>query len=158
MADEKQQDQRDSEWRAFSRRLAFAMARVSGVTLALLLTVGCGSRTQINPGADLAIYSGSPQWMFQHIPAGTYKGDARLDGYYSPADGSITISEQLHNWALARVLIHELGHAYDHQRPVDLWELMARYQAPAFDFNFHPEQRDVQRAIEAARQAQENHQ
>jgi hypothetical protein len=122
----------------------------------LVLLTGCGSsRTQINHGADLAVYVGSTQHMFDRIPAGVYKGDARLNGYYSPADGSITISEQLHGWSLVRTFVHEFGHAFDHQRPSDIWELMARYQAPRFDFNFHPDQSDIERARDAARAATE---
>lgn len=137
--------------------------------LCLLFLVGCdGSRSRLNDGADLATYSASPQWMFQHIPAGLPKGQVRLDGYYDPDDGSITISEQLHGWMLARTYAHELGHAWDHQRPADIWELLARYQSPDFSFNPHPDEQlvyskaalleipsptAVQRALQAARDA-----
>jgi hypothetical protein len=162
IADAETQELRDVAWADFGRCLASrqlaALARSSmacALCLFALFSLGCSDRTRINNGADLAIYVGTPQHMFDHIPAGVYKGNARLDGYYSPADGSITISEQLHGWSLVRTFVHEFGHAADHQRPSDIWELMARYQAPGFDFNFHPDQCDIERARDAARAATE---
>ena len=124
------------------------------IAILALSAVGCGSRTQINPGADLAIYTGSTQWMHERKPGPKWQL-TYLGGYYDPEDGSITVNEQSHEWALVRIFVHELGHAWDHQKPVDLWELMARYQAPGFDFNFHPDQRDIERARDAARAATE---
>lgn len=137
------------------------------IAIAALAVAGCGSRTQINPGADLAVYVGSTQWMHGLKPG--HKGaPTYLGGYYDPADGSITVNEQSHGWELAIVFSHELGHAWDHQQPADLWELLARYSAPGFSFNFHgaesvergraymdtmPDPIDVQRAVEAAREA-----
>lgn len=136
----------------------------------LLMGVGCdGSRTRLNVGGDLAVYEGSTQWMFQRIPAGRDKATSFVGGYYDPQDGSITINEQLRGWGFAIVFTHELGHAFDHQRPADIWELLARYSAPGFDFNFHPDDEveyqraalleipnpaDIPRALEAARAAQ----
>ncbi len=135
---------------------------------ALALLTGCAQRWQINVGADLATYVASAQWMFEHTPPGLPKNATFLGGYYDPEDGSITLNEQLHEWQLARVYVHELGHAFDHQRPADLWELMARYQSPGFGFNPHPDDEaeytraalqampdpyDTHRAIEAARAA-----
>ncbi len=107
--------------------------------LAVLLLTGCGDRTQINPGADLAVYQADAQWMFRTLPPGCNKATTVRLGYYSPSDGSITLSEQLRGYGIARVFAHELGHAYDHQRPRDLWELLDRYQADRFDFNQHKE-------------------
>jgi len=144
------------------------MKRIAPILFVILLLTGCGHRWQVNHGADLATYVASSQWMFERIPAGTPKATAFLGGYYDPADGSITLNEQLHGWDLARVYVHELGHDWDHQRPADLWELMARYQAPDFDFNPHPDDQaeyhraalleypdpaDAQRAKDAARAA-----
>ena len=106
------------------------------IILALLLT-GCDSRTRLNPGADLAVYEADPQWMFRTLPEGYDKATTIRLGYYSPADGSITLHEQLRGLGAARVFAHELAHAYDHQKPRDLWELLARYQSVDFDFNPH---------------------
>lgn len=114
------------------------MMRLTLLICALFI-VGCGSRTQINYGADLAVYVGSSQHMFECIPKGIDKSVYVLHGYYSPDDGSITISEQLNRFAMARVFAHELAHAYDHQKPRDMWELLARYQSTDFDFNPHKE-------------------
>lgn len=138
--------------------------------LAVLLLVGCsGSRTRLNPGADLAWYEGSAQWMFDHLPPGCNRATAFLGGYYDPTDGSITTNEQLNRTGFFRVGMHELGiHAFNHQKPADMEELMRRYESPAFSFGFHyeeerqaakqyldtiPDPLAVQRAIEAARQA-----
>jgi len=131
------------------------MIRLAIAILALAL-VGCGSRTRLNPGADLAIYQGSTAHMHETLPAGVDHATTTRLGYYSPSDGSITLHEQLRGLAAARVLAHELAHAYDHQKPRDIWELLIRYQAPGFDFNLHPEQRDVVRAIKVSRRAQES--
>lgn len=110
--------------------------RLALIICAVLLT-GCADRVRLNPGADLAVYSGSTQHMSDKIPAGVYKPDAIIYGYYSPADGSITLHEQLRGLGAARVFAHELAHAYDHQQPRDMWELLARYQSVDFDFNPH---------------------
>jgi len=112
--------------------------RLLATLLALLALTGCGSRTQINFGAQRAVYVGSVQHMFDHIPPGIPKADAKLNGYYSPCDGSITINEQLDKWETARVFAHELAHAADHQKPVDMWELLALYEGKHFSFNLHP--------------------
>lgn len=167
-------EREDGGWRYFAdepyghrlpRTRALGRLLVACITVALL--AGCGSRTQINPGADLAVYVGSAQWMHALKPG--HKGaPTYLGGYYDPEDGSITVNEQSHGWALARIFVHEIGHAYDHQKPVDLWELMARYESPNFSFNFHDAESiergrgymdtiadplDVRRAIDAAREA-----
>jgi hypothetical protein len=97
--------------------------------LVVLLLIGCGDRTRLNPGADLAVYIGSTSHMDTHRPP--------VLGYYSLTDGSITLSEQLRGMGIARTFAHELAHAYDHQKPRDLWELLARYQSDRFDFNPH---------------------
>lgn len=129
------------------------MIRLLTIVILSLTLTACGSRAQINYGADLAVYSGSPQWMWDHLPPGVDRQVAVLKGYYSTEDGSITISEQLDRWETARVFAHELAHAYEHQRPADMWELLLRYQSDRFDFNLHPEQRDQMRAMDAARKA-----
>jgi len=107
------------------------------VAISFILLSGCYSRTRLNNGADLAVYYGSTQHMSDKIPAGVYKPNAMVYGYYSPADGSITLHEQLRGLGAARVFAHELAHAYDRQKPRDLWELLARYQSVDFDFNPH---------------------
>lgn len=123
------------------------------LAIATLALAGCGQRTQINPGADLAVYVGSTAHMHAKIPPGHNRATSAIWGYYSPADGSITISEQLRGVGIARTFAHELAHAFDHQRPDDLWDLLVRYQSPEFNFNLHGEHRDVVRAVSAARHA-----
>ncbi len=103
----------------------------------LLLLCGCDSRTQINYGAQRAVYVGTVQHMFNKIPAGIPKSVGRLNGYYSLADGSITINEQLSKWETARTFAHELAHAYDKQQFRDMWELLALYEGRDFTFNPH---------------------
>jgi hypothetical protein len=105
--------------------------------LAVLLLTGCDTRTRLNPGADLAVYVGSTAHMESHRPAGAPLATSQVLGYYSTRDGSITLSEQLRGYGIARVFAHELGHAFDHQKPRDLWELLGRYQSADFDFNPH---------------------
>jgi len=147
------------------------MRNLLAITMTLLAIAGCaGTRTQINPGAELAIYVGSTQYMFDKMPAGLIKAHHVNEGFYDPADGSITISEQLRGWGFATKLMHEMNlHAYDHQK-VSITELMARYESPAFSFNFHsaesvergrayldtfPDPLAVKRALKAAAQATE---
>lgn len=139
------------------------------LAITALALVGCGSRTQINPGADLAVYVGSTQWMHERKPG--HKGNPSFyGGYYDPEDGSITVSERAHEWMLAGIFAHELiGHAWDHQKPRDGWELLARYHSPAFQLLTHsqeqieagrefmaqcPDPLDVKRALEAGRLAE----
>ena len=102
-----------------------------------LFTIGCAERTRLNPGAQLSVYEANTQWMFETLPAGCNKATTVRLGYYSTSDGSITLNEQLRGYAAARVLVHELSHAYDHQKPRDMWELLARYQSVDFNFNPH---------------------
>lgn len=139
------------------------------LAVAALAFVGCGSRTQINPGADLAVYVGSTQWMHERKP--WHKGNPSFfGGYYDITNGSITVNEQLHGWALVGVFTHELlGHAWDHQRPRDGWELLARYHSPAFQLLTHSQEQietgremmaepnpvHVRLALEAARRAEQ---
>jgi len=105
--------------------------------LALVLG-GCASRERINWGAELAIYNASPQWMFDRLPPGVDRATGVLKGYYDPANGEITISEQLCRSEWARTLIHEMGHAYDHQQPASIWALISRYDSPErASFNLH---------------------
>jgi len=141
------------------------------LTMSVLAFAGCaGSRTQINPGAELAIYVGSTQYMFDKMPAGLIKMHHVNEGFYDPTDGSITINEQLRGWGFTTKLMHEMNlHAYDHQR-VSIMELMQRYESPSFSFNFHdpesvergraylatfPDPLAVKRALEAAAKATE---
>ncbi len=102
--------------------------------IAVLLLCGCDSRTRLNPGADLAVYVGSTDHMAYH-PLNQRNG--MLMGYYCYDDGSITLNEQLRGYGIARVFAHELAHAFDHQQPKDMWELLSRYQSRDFDFNPH---------------------
>jgi hypothetical protein len=106
------------------------------IAIAVLLLAGCDSRMRLNPGADLAVYVGSTDHMDNHRPEWATMSQQVL-GYYSLTDGSITLSEQLRGMGIARVFAHELAHAYDHQRPRDVWELLSRYQGRDFDFNLH---------------------
>ena len=110
--------------------------RLSLLICAVLLT-GCADRVRLNPGADLAVYVGSTAHMDAHRPPGAPMATSQVLGYYSPRDGSITLSEQLRGMGIARVFAHELAHAEEHQKPRDLWELLARYQSVDFDFNPH---------------------
>jgi hypothetical protein len=103
------------------------------LALATLLPLGgcSGSRTRLNPGADLGWYVADSAWLFNHIPPGVQRTPgSRLDGYYDPANGDIVISEQLHGMRLVNAAFEELSHANDHQRPASLWELIRRYQTP----------------------------
>ena len=105
--------------------------------LAVLLLTACDSRTRLNPGADLAVYVGTTAHMDTHRMPGESVATTQVLGYYSPSDGSITLNEQLRGYGIARTFAHELAHAFDHQKPRDMWELLARYQSPTFDFNPH---------------------
>ena len=118
--------------------------------LAILLLCGCGERVQLNPGADLAIYSGSTAHMHATLPPGLDRATSIRLGYYSPTDGSITLHEQLRGLGAARVFAHELAHAFDHQKPFDVWELLLRYQSADFNFNLHAQEADIKRARDAA--------
>lgn len=101
--------------------------------LTALLLPGCaGSRTRLNPGAELGWYVADSAWMFQHAPPDRRAPCSRLDGYYDPANGDIVMSEQLHGYFLVARSFEELVHAFDHQRPASLWALIRRYQAPGF--------------------------
>lgn len=113
-------------------RHASALALLLLAAAALLPLGGCaGTRTRLNPGAELGWYVADSAWMFQHIPEGKQRAPgAALRGYYDPANGDITISDQLQGYALVQCCFEELGHARDHQRPATLWELIRRYQTP----------------------------
>lgn len=102
-----------------------------------LFTIGCDSRTRLNPGADLAVYVGSTQYMHQRITEGNLRAYARLDGFYDPANGDIVLNEQLRGVGWIQVWSDELQHAYAHQRPTDLIELLRRYESPDFRLIAH---------------------
>jgi hypothetical protein len=123
------------------RNLLLSILLLCGLAL-----TGCGERTRVNVGAEYAVYIGSTQWMHQRIPPGIYRGDAQLNGYYDPADGSITLSEQLRGLRLLEVWTDELKHAQDHHQ-VDFWTLLKRYQSPTFQLIHHS---DEEAAILAA--------
>jgi hypothetical protein len=106
------------------------------IVLAVVLLTGCGDRTRLNPGADLAVYIGSAQWMHERKPGPSY-GPAQLLGYYDPSNGDITISEQVRGTGFIQVWSDELQHAYAHQRPADLLELLRRYESPGFKLIAH---------------------
>lgn len=100
---------------------------------AALLLGGCtGSRTRLNPGAELGWYVADSAWMFSHTAPHQRTPTSRLDSYYDPANGDIVVSEQLHGMLLVAKSMEEIGHAVDHQRPATLWQLLRRYQAPGF--------------------------
>lgn len=140
---------------------------------AMLLPPGCGalesSRRQINPGAELGIYVGTTQYMWERSGANRATGGKAKMGFYDPTDGSVTISEQVRGWGVFIVPMHELGiHAFDHQKPRDMAELLRRYESPSFSFYFHsdedraesqkllaefPDPHAVHQALEAARKA-----
>lgn len=140
---------------------------------AMLLLPGCGalvsSRRQLNPGAELGIYVGTTQYMWERSGANRAAGDGAFSGLYDPEDGSVTISEQVRGWGVFTVPMHELGiHAFDHQKPRDMVELLRRYESPSFSFGFHsdedlaeaqeyldtvPDPLAVKRALEAGRSA-----
>lgn len=139
------------------------------LAVTVLAFVGCGPvRTRLNHGADLAVYEASPEWFYENMPR---RVGRRWFGFYDPTDGSITIDRTLSPWGKARVFSHEMtGHGVDHQNPKDGWELLARYHSPAFKLLTHSEDQlelsrdwlasypdpvDVRRAVEAARQAQQ---
>lgn len=115
------------------------------IALSALLLVGCGSRTQINPGAPRAVYIGSTQHMAGKIPAGVYKGHAYVSGSHSRIDGSITVNEQLHEWRLVEVWTHELvRHAVtkwlkDHNGKWDPDAFLKQYEGRGLNFNLYPE-------------------
>ena len=105
--------------------------------LAVLFLTGCGDRTRLNPGADLAVYIGSTQYMHSRIPEGSLRAYARLDGFYDPANGDIILNEQLRGVGWIQVWSDELQHAYAHQQPADLIELLRRYESPDFRLIAH---------------------
>lgn len=105
--------------------------------IAIALLAGCGSRTRINPGADLAVYIGSSQYMHSRITAGRLRADTRLDGFYDPANGDIVLNEQLRGIGWIQVWSDEIQHAYAHQQPADLIELLRRYESPSFRLIAH---------------------
>jgi hypothetical protein len=103
----------------------------------VLLCAGCGGRTRINTGADLAVYIGSTQYMHSRITEGNLRAYSRLDGFYDPANGDIVLNEQLRGVGWVQVWSDELQHAYAHQRPADLIELLRRYESPDFKLIAH---------------------
>ena len=109
------------------------------VVISLVCMVGCARTTQVNYGAELPIYMASPQFMFEAIPAGVQKNYAMLRGFYYKPTGAIYSHEGMSPAQTMRTFAHELAHAYDDQRPADMWELLRRYHSPRFDFNFHKE-------------------
>lgn len=142
---------------------------------AMLLLPGCSalesSRRQLNPGAELGIYVGTTQYMWERSGSCRAAGGPVQRGIYDPTDGSVTIGEQVRGWGVFTVPMHEIGiHAYDHQKPRDMVELLRRYESPGFSFGFHsdedralslellaeyPDPHAVHMALEAARQATE---
>ncbi len=105
--------------------------------IAVLLLCGCDSRTRLNPGADLAVYIGSTQYMHSRLPPGASRDSALLGGFYDPANGDIVLNEQLRGAGWIQVWSDELQHAYAHQRPADLIELLRRYESPDFRLIAH---------------------
>ena len=82
--------------------------RFLSAIIAVLLLNGCGSRTQQNIGAPIPVYVGSAQHMFNMVPPGHYRAIASVSGYTELPSGSITVSEQIHEWRLVEVWTHEL--------------------------------------------------
>ena len=110
--------------------------RLAMLICAVLLT-GCADRVRLNPGADLAVYVGSTQYMHQRITEGNLRAYTRLDGFYDPANGDIVLNEQLRGIGWIQGWSDELQHAYAHQRPADLIELLRRYESPGFQLIAH---------------------
>jgi hypothetical protein len=107
------------------------------IVLAIVLLTGCGDRTRINHGADLAVYIGSTQYMHSRLPPGSSHDSARLLGFYDPANGDIVLNEQVRGVGWIQVWSDELQHAYAHQQPADLIELLRRYESPNFRLIAH---------------------
>ena len=120
------------------------MIRLLSIIAVLLLT-GCGSRTQQNVGAQIQVYVGSAQHMFDMIPPGNYRGLASMDGYTELPSGRITVSEQIHEWRLVEVWTHELvRHALplyldSHPGPFDPDAFLRQYEGRGLDFNLYKE-------------------
>jgi len=108
--------------------------------LAVLLLTGCGDRTRLNPGSELAVYIGSTQYMHARLPEGALRWSSRLDGFYDPANGDIVLSEQLRGVGWIKTWSDELHHAYSHQHPAGLIELLRRYESPDFRLIAHSDE------------------
>lgn len=121
------------------------MMRLAILALIVLLA-GCADRTRLNPGADLAVYRASAAYMDALRPPTPTYAIPIIRGAYNHEDGSIYLREGMSRTQTALTFAHELAHAFDHQRPRDLWELLRRYNgrkpsddSDGFDFNFHRE-------------------
>lgn len=112
--------------------------------IALCLT-GCGSRTQQNVGAQIPVYIGSAQHMFDVTPAGMAKGYVSVHGYTELPSGRITISEQVHEWRLVEVWTHELVrhslplYLSTHPGPFDADAFLYQYEGQGLNFNLYKE-------------------
>ena len=102
------------------------------IILAALALAGCDQR--MNPGADLAVIRIQQADMQRRFAQSPFH---RVCGAYSHKDGTIYLAAGLSADEQIATFAHELAHAFDHQKPRDLWELLARYQSPDFDFNPH---------------------
>lgn len=116
------------------------------VVLVLLPLVGCGSRTQQNAGAQIAVHIGSAQHMFDVVPLlapGCHRNDVLVSGYTELPSKEITISEQVHEWRLVEVWTHELlyhampQYAAEHGGVIDIKDFLRQYEGRGLNFNEH---------------------